>query len=88
MFHFFDADDHVRRNGFTTEAHHLRFGSFWRYAPVLGFSKTPSRAGGGILRGQHTMPILKELGYSEAEVRALKTRGVVDWEEAGLALHP
>jgi hypothetical protein len=54
----------------------------------LGFSKTPGRAGGGILRGQHSMPILKELGCSEAEVHALKTRGVLDWEEAGLALHP
>ena len=88
MFHFFDEDDHVRQNGFTTEAHHLRFGSFWRHAPVLGFSKTPGTAGGGILKGQHTMPILKELGYTEAEVHALRTKGVLDWEEAGLALHP
>ena len=86
MFDFFNEDEHVRQNGFTTEAHHPRFGSFWRYAPVLGFSKTPGSAGGGILRGQHTIPILKELGYSEAEVHALRARGVLDWEEAGPAL--
>ena len=88
MFHFFDEDDHVRQNGFTTEAHHPRFGSFWRHAPVLGFSETPGTAGGGILRGQHTIPILKELGYSEAEVHTLRAKGVLDWEEAGHALHP
>ena len=81
MFHFFDDDDHVRENGFTTEADHPRFGSFWRHAPVLRFSKSASRAAGGILRGQHTMPILQELGYSPEEVHGLRSKGVLDWEE-------
>ena len=71
----------MRQNGFTTEVEHVRLGSFWRHSPVLGFSKTPGKVGSGILRGQHTMPIMKELGYSEAEVHALKAKGVLDWEE-------
>ena len=85
MFHFFDEDVHVRQNGFTTEVHHPRFGSFWHHSPVLAFSRTPGSAASGILRGQHTIPILKELGYSEAELHALGASRVLDWE-AGPAL--
>ena len=81
MFGFFDNDEHVRENGFTTVVEHKRFGKFWRYSPILNFSKTPSKAAGGILRGEHTMPILKDLGYTEDEIHALKAKGVLDWEE-------
>ena len=81
MFGFFDNDEHVRENGFTTVVEHKRFGKFWRYSPILNFSKTPSKAGGGILRGEHTMPILTDLGYTEDEIHALKAKGVLDWEE-------
>ncbi|MCH7801213.1 MAG: CoA transferase, partial [Chloroflexi bacterium] len=81
MYNFFNDDEHVRQNGFTTQVEHKRFGKFWRYSPVINFSKTPSKAGGGILRGQHTIPILKELGYTEEQVHALRAQGVLDWEE-------
>lgn len=80
-FHFFEKDDHVRQNGFTTEVQHIRLGSFWRHSPMVAFSKTPGKTGAGILRGQHTMPIMKELGYSEPEIHNLKAKGVLDWEE-------
>ena len=82
MYGFFNDDEHIQENGFITEVEHKRFGKFWRYSPLLNFSKTPGKAGGGILRGQHTMPILKELGYTEDEVHALKAKGVLDWEES------
>ncbi|MDP6455595.1 MAG: CoA transferase [SAR202 cluster bacterium] len=82
MYGFFNDDEHVRENEFITEVEHKSFGRFWRYSPLLNFSKTPGKAGGGILRGQHTMPILKDLGYTEDEVHAFKAKGVLDWEEA------
>ena len=82
MFNFFDSDPHVQLNEFTTEVSHKRFGSFWRYSPVLKFSRTPCKAGGGILRGEHTNPILNELGFSQDKIAAFKKEGVLDWEEA------
>ena len=81
MYHFFSEDAHVEENGLRVDIEHPRYGEFWRYAPILEFSDTPCVAGPGILRGQHTIPILKELGYSESEVHAMRGRGALDWEE-------
>ena len=81
MFHFFDEDPHIKENGFTSEVESPRFGKFWRYSPVLRFSQMQSKAGPGIQKGQHTFPILGELGYSKEQIEDLKARGVLDWEE-------
>jgi crotonobetainyl-CoA:carnitine CoA-transferase CaiB-like acyl-CoA transferase len=81
MYGFFNDDEHVQENEFIVEVEHKRFGKFWRYSPILKFSETPSKAGGGILLGQHTMPILKGLGYTEEQIHELKAQGVLVWEE-------
>ena len=81
MYHFFDEDPHARRNGLTVEVSHPRFGDFWRYAPILEFSDMASEAGPGITRGQHTVPILKELGYDERRIHEMRAGGALDWEE-------
>ena len=45
-------------------------------------SRSPRDASGpGPLKGQHTRPILRELGYTHEEIYDLKQRKVVDWEE-------
>ncbi len=81
MYHFFSEDPHVERNGLTVEVSHPRFGDFWRYAPILRFSDMDSPAGPGIMRGEHTVPILKELGYDESRIHAMRAAGALDWEE-------
>ena len=81
MYHFFAEDEHVAQNQLTVEVSHLTYGEFWRYAPILEFSKTPSVAGGGIVRGQHTFPILRELGYTDAQILEMRDNRVLDWEE-------
>jgi crotonobetainyl-CoA:carnitine CoA-transferase CaiB-like acyl-CoA transferase len=80
-YHFFAEDPHVQENSFTTEVESPRIGTFWRYSPLLAFSRTPGKVGPGILKGQHTQAILREMGYSEEQVHVFKERGVVDWEE-------
>ena len=80
MYFFFSEDPHVAENGFTTEVESERLGAFWRYSPVLTFSRTPSKAAPGITRGQHTFQILAELGYTREQVLALRSRRVLDWE--------
>ena len=71
----------VKMNEFTTQVSHKRFGEFWRYSPILNFSSSKSKAGPGILRGQDTIPILSELGFTSDEIDTFKTDGVIDWEE-------
>ena len=81
MYFFFNEDPHVRENGILTQVEAPREGEFWRYAPVVDFSETTGKASPGPLRGQHTRPILKELGYTDDQIGDLKQRKVVDWEE-------
>ena len=81
MYHFFAEDEHVAQTGLIVDVSHLKYGEFWRYAPILEFSKTPCVAGGGIVRGQHTFPILRELGYTDEQIIAMRDKRVLDWEE-------
>ena len=81
MYYFFNDDPHVRELGLLTDVDAPRFGEFWRYSPVVNFSETSGRAGPGPLKGQHTRPILRELGYTDEQILDLKERKVVDWEE-------
>ena len=81
MYYFFNDDPHVRESGLLTQVDAPRFGEFWRYSPVVSFSETSGKAGPGPLKGQHTRPILRELGYTDEEIHDLKQRKVVDWEE-------
>lgn len=81
MYYFYDEDPHVRQNGFITEVETARLGKFWRYSPLLRFSDTEGKAGPGVLRGEHTRPILLELGYTEEQIAGFKDAGVIDWEE-------
>ena len=81
MYHFFAENPHVAHNELTVEVEHPRFGRFWRYAPALQFSETRCIAGAGIMRGQHTIPILTELGYTESEIHDMRSRRILDWEE-------
>ena len=82
MYYFFNEDSHVRENGFLTDVRATRHGEFWRYAPVIDFSETSGRAGPAPLRGEHTRPVLRELGYTDEQILDFKARGIVDWEEA------
>ena len=81
VYHFFAEDEHVAQTGLTVDVSHLKYGEFWRYAPILEFSKTPCVAGGGIVRGQHTFPILRELGFTDDQILKMRDKRVLDWEE-------
>ena len=82
MYHFFNEDSHVRENGFLQQVEDTRLGEFWRYTPVVEFSATGGKAGSAPLRGEHTRPVLQELGYTDDQIQDYKRQGIVDWEEA------
>jgi crotonobetainyl-CoA:carnitine CoA-transferase CaiB-like acyl-CoA transferase len=68
-------DPQVQANGIVVETEHEEAGLLRQTRPAARFSATPAtiRHGGPGL-GQHTETILAELGYSTAEIAALRTK--------------
>jgi crotonobetainyl-CoA:carnitine CoA-transferase CaiB-like acyl-CoA transferase len=70
-------DPHVRENGFWVPVHHPALGDYYRYASAVAFSDTPGVAGPAALLGEHTRPLLAELGYDAATIAAYEAAGIV-----------
>jgi crotonobetainyl-CoA:carnitine CoA-transferase CaiB-like acyl-CoA transferase len=68
-------------NGFVAEVEHPLFGRHRRHGPIVSLSGAPGTPGPGCLVGQHTRPILAELGYTDAQMSDLRARGVVAWPD-------
>ncbi len=71
---------HVLENGFAAEVDHPHFGRHTRHGPLVTMT-SQAALGPGCLLGQHTRAVLAEIGYSEAEIDALKRRGIVAWPD-------
>jgi crotonobetainyl-CoA:carnitine CoA-transferase CaiB-like acyl-CoA transferase len=72
------TDPQVLAREMVVEVEHSRLGPMKTLGPPVKFSETPSRVRRGAPQlGQHTQEILKEYGYSEAEIKQLVDRGDV-----------
>jgi crotonobetainyl-CoA:carnitine CoA-transferase CaiB-like acyl-CoA transferase len=67
----------VQANGIVVETEHHAAGRLRQARPAARFSATPAaiRSGGPAL-GEHTHEVLAELGYSDAEIAALRAEGI------------
>jgi crotonobetainyl-CoA:carnitine CoA-transferase CaiB-like acyl-CoA transferase len=63
----------------TTSEHPSFGGTYWRHAPVVGFSRTPGRVKAFCEKGEHTRHILTELGYDDETITRLKGDDVITW---------
>jgi formyl-CoA transferase len=71
-------DDPIAREaGFLCEVEHPSFGRHRRLGPLAKLSLTPCEARPACLLGQHTESLLREFGYSEAEIERLEADGVI-----------
>ena len=73
--------------GYWVETSHPSLGgSYWRYGPAVQFSKTPGTAGPMNYLGEHTRPVLRELGYSEGQIGEMAQAGMIVCHEAAKGL--
>jgi crotonobetainyl-CoA:carnitine CoA-transferase CaiB-like acyl-CoA transferase len=68
----------MTENGYVGEVEHPYFGRHRRHGPLVSMT-SPATLRPACLIGQHTRAVLAEIGYSQAEIEALRDRGVVAW---------
>jgi crotonobetainyl-CoA:carnitine CoA-transferase CaiB-like acyl-CoA transferase len=72
------ADPHVRERGMVQEMDHPEGGRVRVVGPAVKLSETPARLRRPSPRlGEHTAEVLREIGYSEADIQALAASGAV-----------
>jgi crotonobetainyl-CoA:carnitine CoA-transferase CaiB-like acyl-CoA transferase len=80
FYAFLHRDPQARALGLTAPTSHPRFGgTYWRPAPAITFAATPGRVGPYCELGEHTQPLLRELGYDDDQIAELERESVVTW---------
>ena len=64
-------------HGLVEPEEHWSFGTYWRMKPRARLSRSPNRRGVASAIGEHTLQLLDELGYPQAEIHDLVERGIV-----------
>ncbi len=71
-------DPDVLANGYITEVEYPQYGKTLKvHGSPWHFSETPPKIGVAPGLGEHNVPVLTELGYSEADIRGLRERNVI-----------
>ena len=81
---FYADHPHARANALSVEVEHPFVGKYLRYGGLVEMSMTPGLYRTSIQVGQHTKPLLREIGYEDQEIEDLGTRGIVQWAETSV----
>jgi len=76
---FYADHPHAKANALSVEVDHPVAGKHLRYGGLVEFSMTPGRYKASAQIGQHTKPLLRELGYDDRQIEELGRRGIVQW---------
>ncbi|MDE0811462.1 MAG: CoA transferase, partial [Alphaproteobacteria bacterium] len=72
------GDEHMKAVGFFRTMEHPTEGKINLTAPPMKFSETPAEIRSlPALLGEHSIEVLREAGYSEADVAAMVAEGVI-----------
>ena len=85
---FYADHPHARANALSVEVEHPYVGKYLRYGGLVEFSLTPGLYRTSIQVGQHTRPLLREIGYDEVKIEDLGTRGIVQWADPSVGGEP
>ena len=76
---FYADHPHARANDLSVEVEHPYVGKYRRYGGLVELSLTPGIYRTSTQIGQHTRPLLREIGYDDQQIEDLGARGVVQW---------
>ena len=85
---FYADHPHAKANDLSVEVEHPFIGKYLRYGGLVELSLTPGLYRTSIQVGQHTRPILRELGYNDEEIESLGSRGIVQWADPSVGGEP
>lgn len=78
---FYADHPHAQANALSVEVDHPVIGKHLRYGGLVEFSLTPGRYKASAQIGQHTRPLLREIGYDDRQIEDLGRRGIVQWAD-------
>ena len=85
---FYADHPHARANDLSVEVKHPYIGKYRRYGGLVEFSLTPGIYRTSTQIGQHTKPLLREVGYTNQEIEELGERGIVQWADSLMGGEP
>ncbi len=77
---FANTDPAMKEAGMWVSVEHPAFDKYWRYGPGVTF-EGGSRLEPATFAGEHTSPVLKELGYDDAAAQDMRDRKIVTWPD-------
>jgi crotonobetainyl-CoA:carnitine CoA-transferase CaiB-like acyl-CoA transferase len=78
---FYADHPHAKANALSVEVEHASVGKYLRYGGLVEFSLTPGLYRTSTQIGQHTKPLLREIGYDDQRIEDLGRRGIVQWAD-------
>ena len=78
---FFEEHPQAAANRMVVEVDSPRFGKYLRHGAIVDFSDATVCLAHGAFSGEHTMQVMRELGYTEAQIADLHSRRIIHWEE-------
>lgn len=85
---FYADHPHAKANALSVEVEHPSIGKYLRYGGLVEFSLTPGLYRTAAQIGQHTKPLLRELGYDDQDIEDLGRRGIVQWADPAVGGEP
>ncbi len=85
---FYAEHPHAKANDLSVEVEHPYVGKYLRYGGLVELSLTPGLYRTSIQIGQHTRPLLREIGYDDQQIEELGTRGIVQWADPSVGGEP
>jgi crotonobetainyl-CoA:carnitine CoA-transferase CaiB-like acyl-CoA transferase len=78
---FLEEHPQAAANRMTVQVDSPRYGKYLRHGAIIDFSEAPARLEHGSFPGEHTVSVMRELGYTDAQITELRSRRIIDWEE-------
>jgi crotonobetainyl-CoA:carnitine CoA-transferase CaiB-like acyl-CoA transferase len=78
---FFEEHPQAASSRMVVEVDSPRFGKYLRHGAIIDFSDAPGRLEYGSFAGEHTLRVMRELNYTDAQIAELHSRRVIHWEE-------